>query len=115
MSTAEKAENRPSSPAPDDRQKESKDFIFASDGGKTYEIPLSVAQQYVSQDTHDQQGDGGDEVGGRDRRLLRDGTYGFHGDWQYGYYIWISDGRTYGGYHWHPNRYSYFAYDPDNY
>jgi hypothetical protein len=114
MSTAEKAESRPSSPAPSDRQKESRDVIFASHGGKTYEIPLSGAQQYESQDTHDQSG-GDDEVGGRHKANLQSGMFGYHSDWLHGPYVWITDGRTYNGYHWHPNVYSPIGCDMDNY
>ena len=114
MSTVEKAENRPSSPPPGDRPKEPKDdVVLAHQGGKMYEIPLSVVQQYESQDTHDQTA-GDSEVGGRHRTHTNYG-YVFHGDWQYGAYVWISTGRVYYGYHWHPNMYSFYAYDADNY
>jgi hypothetical protein len=115
MSTAEKAENRPANPAPGDRQrqKEPIDVVLAHQGGKTYEIPLNVAQQYESQDTHDEAGD--DEVGGRHRTQTPMG-FVFHSDWQYGSYVWITNGQTYrGDYHWHPNPYSPYAYDMDNY
>lgn len=113
MSTPQKAENRPASPAPGDKKKESRDVIYAMHEGKNYEIPVSAAKQYESKDSHDQ--DESDEVGGRHRTHLVNGTFGYHSDWQYGTYVWITDGRTYSGYHWHPNQFSPYAYDMDNY
>lgn len=112
MSTAQKGENRPSSPAPGDKKKESREVVYASHGDKHYEIPLSAAQQYEAKDSHDEGGD--DEVGGRHRVQTGLG-FTYHSDWLHGTYVWITDGRSYRGYHWHPNPYSPYAYDMDNY
>jgi hypothetical protein len=107
------AENRPAAPAPEGQQKEQLEAVLAHAGGRTFEIPMEVAQRYESGDDHDRGGD--DEVGGRDRRWLRDGTFRYHSDWAFGPYVWITDGRSYRGQHWHPNPDSPFAYDMDNY
>jgi hypothetical protein len=93
MSSAQQqAENKPSQPAPAGESKEKMESVIAYAGDKVYEIPMDVASQYESRDSHDQGED--DEVGP---------------------YIWITDGRSYRGPHWHPNVNSPFAYDMDNY
>lgn len=134
MSTAQSNEGqRPQSPPPDNRPKEELDVVFAtSPDGRIFEIPTSVADKHeMTQDRARELGEvpilpyslltrreGAEsqeaEVGGRHRVLLVDGTYGYHSDWLYGPYIWISNGRSYRGWHWHPNRYSALAYDVDN-
>lgn len=114
MSTAEKAQNKPAQPAPEGQSKERIEAVIGYAGDKKYEIPMNVAQQYESRDGDDQADD--EEVGGRDARYLPAlGRYGYHSNWATGSYIWITDGRSYRGPHWHPNVNSPFAYDMDNY
>lgn len=114
MSTGAPAENKPAQPAPEGQKKEELDVVIAYTGDKMYEIPLSVAQQYESRDTHDEAE--GDEVGGRHQAWIPAlQRWGYHSNWLYGPYIWITDGRSYHGPHWHPNVNSPFAYDMDNY
>lgn len=55
-----------------------------------------------------------DEVAGRHAVPLMNGTIGWHTDWLYGPYIWVSDGRAYRGMHRHPWG-TILAVDPDNY
>jgi len=42
-----------------------------------------------------------EEVGGRHRVLLRNGTFGWHTDFAYGTYRWVSNGQYYTGWHAH--------------
>jgi hypothetical protein len=114
MSSAQQqAENKPSQPAPAGESKEKMESVIAYAGDKVYEIPMDVASQYESRDSHDQGED--DEVGGRHGVVLNSGHWGYHSNWLTGPYIWITDGRSYRGPHWHPNVNSPFAYDMDNY
>jgi hypothetical protein len=115
MSTAEKAENRPAQPAPEGASKERMDVVLAYAEGKVYEIPTDVAKKYESSDDHGKDADE-DEVGGRHLTWLPGlQQYGYGSNWLVGSYIWITDGRSYRGPHWHPNVNSPFAYDMDNY
>jgi hypothetical protein len=88
--------------------KKKADVIFATEGGKTYAIPLSVASQYEFSDEHaalvtaDKLAGEGDEVQGHHAVNLADGTFGYHADWLVGWYVWHVDGCTYHGLHRHP-------------
>jgi hypothetical protein len=116
---------RPYTKAPTDKPKAQMDVVFAtSPDGAVYELPKDVAKRYeFTEERAKTLGDvplaptvvpAADEVGGRHRMWLRDGTYRFHNDWNYGPYIWHADYAVYTGYHWHPNADSPVAYDVDD-
>ena len=88
-------------------------------GGRIYELPREVADQYVltmerlqelghlpitpygmSERNNDAM-DIGDEVGGRHMVMLPSGTSGYHSDIRYGTFLW-TDGQFYVGDHYHP-------------
>lgn len=116
---------RPAKPAPTDRKKEKSNSVYAAGAdGTLYELPADVAKKHeVTEDRARALGDvpiipaaegAEDEVGGRHRVWLRDGTYRYHNDWLYGPYLWHADYSYYNGYHWHPNPNSPRAYDSDD-
>jgi hypothetical protein len=95
------------------------DTIFLTGhGGRVYELPRRVAERYLlSMERMAQLGhlpitpygvaeqlrsaNGGGEVQGRHLVMLPSGAMGFHGDVQYGAFLW-TDGHTYVGDHYHP-------------
>ena len=93
------------------------DVVFASGPeGKVYAIPLSVAAEFESDDKHLTRflrGGEPDEVEGRHKVLLVDGTFEYNSQWHVGAYLWIVNGGSYYGSHWHPNRHSPYAHDQD--
>jgi hypothetical protein len=114
---------RPEGRPADDRKKERANAVYATSGGKVFEIPLDIAQKYaVSADrakelqclTPQGIGEEESEVGGRDIRFLQSGRFGYHSNWAYGPYIWWRDGGVYRGWHWHPNVNNPLAYDTDD-
>jgi hypothetical protein len=118
-------QNRPAGPPPSGKKKEKMDSVFASGAdGTVYEIPKDAAKKYeLTEDRARTLGDvpiipqsdeGGDEVGGRHRVWLQDGTYRYHSDWLSGPYLWHADWTYYNGPHWHPNVNSPIAYDLDD-
>ena len=111
-------QQRPQGSPPDNRPKQKLDAVIAQDAeGNFYQIPSAQAEQFKAGSLHgEDRGQSGseDEVGGRDARWLTDGTFGYHSNWCYGPYVWWRDLRSYTGWHWHPNKYEYRAYDQDD-
>lgn len=115
MSSQVEQQQRPSSGPPDNRKKEALNEIIAQDGdGNQYRIPVSAAQQFKVSELHEKEKDEA-EVGGRDLRYSPSYGWHYHGWWAYGPYVWWRDGRSYTGWHWHPYRNNFYAYDEDDY
>lgn len=84
--------------------------VFATGpDGERYEIPLDVARQHPSYDSHpalltaiDHREADNDEGQGHHVVALGDGIIGYYADWLIGPYVWQSDGNTYYGLHRHP-------------
>jgi hypothetical protein len=124
MAIETQQQERPLTKAPTDKPKTQLDVVFAtSPDGTVYEIPKELAKKFeFTEERAKTLGDvpltpnvvpAADEVGGRHRMWLRDGTFRFHNDWHYGPYIWHANYAVYSGYHWHPNPNSPLARDVD--
>ena len=118
-------EQRPDGPAPGGHRQEPLDVVFVTSlDGKLYELPTAVAAKYeVTEARARELGDipikpeqeDDDEVGGRHRMLLPDGTTRYHANWVSGAYVWHRDYRSYSGPHWHRDPNSPLGYNMQDY